>query len=141
MINFRKNYAMAGAAFTLGALVSQPAQAQLTAVTAGGGSTDASGFTMVFDKIVTSFGGITGLISMFAYVLGIILLIGGILKIKDHVENPGQTDLKTGVIRVIIGGALFALPAVIDYATSTIGDQKQDTSMTTLKKGTFGFAS
>lgn len=138
---FRKNYAVFGAMITLGAMSS-------TQAFAGGGGgglapvttktyTDQS-FSTIFERITTSFGGLPGLISMFAYLIGIVFAIAGILKIKDHVENPGQTDLKAGAIRLIVGGALFALPFIMDTMTSTIGSQDGNVGAITLKKAEFG---
>lgn len=140
MINMtRKNYALLGAAFTLGMMdTSAHAAAGLTPVTTTT-YTDQS-FSTIFERVTTSFGGLPGLISMAAYIMGIVFAIGGILKIKDHVENPGQTDLKSGAIRLVVGGALFALPFVMGVMTSTVGDQTQNVNVTTLKKGSFGLA-
>jgi hypothetical protein len=80
-----------------------------------------------FNKIVgnmeTSISGIPGLISGVAYMMGILLGVLGILKIKDHVENAGQTKLQEGAIRLAAGGGLFALPIVYEAMRNTIGDQ------------------
>lgn len=80
-----------------------------------------------FNKIVgnmeTSISGIPGLISGVSYMMGILLGVLGILKIKDHVENAGQTKLQEGAIRLAAGGGLFALPIVYEAMRNTIGDQ------------------
>ena len=55
--------------------------------------------------------------------MGILLGVLGILKIKDHVENPGQTKLQEGAIRLAAGGGLFAMPIVYEAMRNTIGDQ------------------
>jgi len=141
----RKNYAMLGAAFTLGMM-----DTSAHAAAAGGGITAvgtteysgmSGGFSTIFERVATSFGGLPGLITTAAYIMGIIFAIGGILKIKDHVENPGQTDLKSGAIRLVVGGALFALPFVMSVMTATVGDQTDSVAVTTLKKAKFGFGS
>ena len=51
-----------------------------------------------------------GLISIVAYMAGLALGVLGVLKLKDHVENPSQTPLKDGAVRLGAGGALLALP-------------------------------
>jgi hypothetical protein len=137
MMKFRKNYALLGAAFTLGTLVPQSANAVTTVAATQG---EDQGFSQVFERVVVSFGGLPGLLSMAAYLMGVVFAIGGILKIKDHVENPGQTELKAGAIRLVIGGALFALPFIMSLMTGTIGDQTQDTTVVNLKRATFGYA-
>jgi len=47
-----------------------------------------------------------------AYMMGLLFSVLGVLKIKDHVENPTQTQLKDGAIRLATGGALFLIPVV-----------------------------
>jgi hypothetical protein len=62
-----------------------------------------------------------GLVTGVAYLVGIVMGITGIFKLKDHVDNPSQTPLKEGAIRLVAGGALFALPIVYDAMLNTIG--------------------
>jgi len=92
-----------------------------------GGAEDASAATAGFNTIGTNIvGGISdlpGLVTGVSYMLGTLLGVLGILKIKDHVENPGQTPLQHGVIRLAAGGALFALP-IITESMSTLIDNK-----------------
>lgn len=80
-----------------------------------------------FNKIVTNMEGsisnIPGLISGVSYMMGILLGVLGILKIKDHVENPSQTKLQDGAIRLAAGGGLFAMPIVYEAMRNTIGNQ------------------
>jgi hypothetical protein len=71
-------------------------------------------------NIVRSAEGLPGIIAAACYLLGILLGVLGIFKIKDHVENPSQTPLRTGIIRLIAGGALFALPAIYNSVFATI---------------------
>jgi hypothetical protein len=84
-------------------------------------SASANTFQDIVDNMETSIAGIPGLISGVAYMMGILLGVLGILKIKDHVENPGQTPLQQGAIRLAAGGALFALPIIWEAMTETIG--------------------
>ena len=44
----------------------------------------------------------------------------GIIKIKDHVEDPNSVPLKDGVINFLIAGAMFALPMVFEAAYVSI---------------------
>jgi len=43
------------------------------------------------------------------------------LKIKDHVENPSQTPLKDGAIRLAVGGGLFTIPIITEAMTNLLG--------------------
>ena len=77
-------------------------------------------FTSIGQNIQTSIAGLPGLLSGVAYMLGILLGVLGILKIKDHVENPSQTPLQHGAIRLMAGGGLFALPIVYEAMQASI---------------------
>ena len=92
--------AMTGAAFVMGTLVSNEANA--------GNKTFNDIATNITDGINT----LPGLLAAVSYMMGLIFAVLGVLKIKDHVENPSQTQLKDGAIRLAIGGALFAIPIV-----------------------------
>lgn len=79
-------------------------------------------FNEILTNINESISDLPGLITGVSYMMGILLGVLGILKIKDHVENPGQTPLQQGAIRLAAGGGLFALPIVYEAMTTTIGD-------------------
>lgn len=78
-------------------------------------------FTTISNNIGASISGLPGMISGVAYMLGILLGVLGILKIKDHVENPSQTPLQHGAIRLMAGGGLFALPMVYEAMRTSVG--------------------
>ena len=89
-------------------------------------------FNKVGGNIITGIASIPGLITGLAYMLGILLAVLGILKIKDHVENPGQTPLQHGIIRLAAGGALFAVP-IITEAMENLLDPASQTGAVTSK--------
>ena len=109
----KTTYAM-GAAMTMGMMTTQDALAQGTP--AAGGST----FSTIAENITTSIQDIPGLLTAVSYLLGLLLGVLGVLKIKDHVENPTQTPIKEGAIRLASGGALFALPIIFDSMFNTV---------------------
>ena len=86
-----------------------------------------SGFlpTMVFNdvlnNILLSTNELPGLISVVAYLFGIVIAVAGIIKIKEHVESPDQTPLKEGVVRLMTAGALFALTTIYNAMFDVIG--------------------
>ncbi len=105
----KTTYYKLGAAMTAGMIVS---------------ATDAhaaNNFGSIASNINTSISSLPGLISALAYLFGVLLAVLGIMKIKDHVENPTQTPLKDGAIRLAVGGALFALPIILEAMFETIG--------------------
>lgn len=72
-------------------------------------------------NIVGSISQLPALLSSLSYLGGITLGTLGVLKIKDHVENPSQTPLKEGAIRLATGGALLSLPIIFEAMSSAIG--------------------
>jgi hypothetical protein len=89
-------------------------------------------FSNIAGNISDSISKLPGLLSGVSYMFGILLGVLGILKIKDHVENPSQNPLKDGAIRLAAGGGLFALPIVYEAMKATIGDSGQNVTAATL---------
>ncbi len=114
MLKLNRLSAMTGAAFTLGAMTSTSAHAS------------SKTFNDIASNIVGGIATIPGLISAICYVMGLLFAVLGILKIKDHVENPSQTQLKDGAIRLCIGGALLGLPILLQSMQALISNN--DTS-------------
>ncbi|MCB1651641.1 MAG: hypothetical protein KDI46_06275 [Alphaproteobacteria bacterium] len=94
-------------------------------------------FSTVAKSISDSISGIPGLLTALAYLMGVVLGILGVLKIKDHVENPTQTPLKDGAIRLAIGGALFALPMLFQVMFNTVDEGGQGIGVAAIKKASF----
>ena len=103
----KRNYLNVGAAFMTGMLVTAPAHA--------------NNFGSISSNITASIAQVPGLLSAMSYMFGILLGVLGVMKIKDHVENPSQTPLKDGAIRLAAGGALFALPIIYEAMFTTVG--------------------
>ncbi|USO03919.1 MAG: hypothetical protein H6853_02765 [Rhodospirillales bacterium] len=82
----------------------------------------AKNFSTISDNISESIQDLPGLLTGVSYMVGILLGVLGILKIKDHVENPSNTPLQHGAIRLAAGGGLFALPIVYEAMQATIGE-------------------
>ncbi len=104
----KTSYYKLGAAMTAGMLATS------------GTANAASNFGSIASNINTSISSLPGLISALAYLFGVLLAVLGIMKIKDHVENPTQTPLKDGAIRLAAGGALFAVPIILEAMSETI---------------------
>jgi hypothetical protein len=78
-------------------------------------------FSTVAENITNSASRMPGLLTALAYGLGLMAGVSGIIKLKEHVETPNQAPLRSGVVRLITGGMLFALPIVYQAMTNTIG--------------------
>jgi hypothetical protein len=89
-------------------------------IVANGSAAHANDMSAISQNIIDSVANVPGLISGGSYLLGLLLGIMGIIKLKQHVENPNQVELKESMIRFIVGGALFALPIVYEAAATTI---------------------
>ncbi len=109
----KNTYYKLGAAVTVGMLTASAGTAHA--------ATSANNFGSIAANINTSISSLPGLISAIAYLFGVLLAVLGILKIKDHVENPTQTPLKDGAMRLAAGGALFALPIIMEAMFETVG--------------------
>jgi len=82
----------------------------------------AQNMSNVSTNIVKSSAGLPNLISIVAYIAGLAMAVFGIMKIKEHVDNPGQVKLKDGIIRLGVGGALLALPFILNVMTNTLSN-------------------
>ena len=94
--------------------------ALFTGLVSVAGTAHAANVSTVTGNITTSIANVPGLLSGVSYMMGVVFGVLGILKIKDHVENPGQTPLQQGAIRLAAGGALFALPFMFNVMQSTV---------------------
>ena len=63
-------------------------------------------------NITTATSGLNNLISIVCWIGGAGLGVAGIFKLKNHVDNPGQTPMKDGLIRLGCGGGLLAFPFI-----------------------------
>ena len=110
-----------------------------TAHAAGGGD-NGTNFSTIGTHVITSMASLPGLLSGVSYMSGTLIGVLGILKIKDHVENPNNTPLKDGAIRLAAGGGLFALPIVYTAMQSTIGNSATSVQAAGLTNVTMGTA-
>ncbi len=77
-------------------------------------------FNEVLSSIIASITHVPTLIAALSYLLALVLGVAGLLKIKEHVEEPERAGLKDGVVRLLAGGALFALPTLYRAMYTTI---------------------
>ena len=114
------------AALTAGMMIGQGTNAFANATT----------FKDVGDNIITSSGSLPAMVQTVAYIGGIGLGVAGVFKLKAHVDNPGQTPMKDGLVRLGAGGGLLALPYVTTAMMGSI-DNGQAGAMTEAAGGTF----
>ena len=114
---FNKQLAAIGAAYTTGLILARDAAAQ-----------DAVGqeANTFMENLVGEIDTLPGFISTVMYILGILLAIAGIYKLKEAVDNPGQNSIQDGFIRLAAGGALIALPTLVATMAGTLGQGAGD---------------
>lgn len=121
------------AGFAAGLLLEPVSSAHASSVF---GPLGGNNFSSIAQNMTSSVEDIPGLLTALAYLLGLLLGVSAIIKIKDHVENPSNTPFKDGVVRLGAGGALFALPIIYEamFATNGAGSAA---SAATLYKANF----
>jgi hypothetical protein len=107
----KRHLAATGAAYTTGLILSQEAFAQ-----GAGQETDE-----FLNKLITEVATVPAFITTLTYIVGILLAIAGIYKLKEAVDNPGQNSIQDGFIRLAAGGALIALPTIVSTMGGTFG--------------------
>jgi len=138
MFSFLKTtYYKTGVAFTMGMTAFMPVAAMADTST-NSDNTNVNTASTVAANLTNSLSDVPGLISALAYLVGLVFGVLGILKIKDHVEQPTQTPLKEGAMRLAAGGALFALPLIYDIMQNSIGQDATALSVDQLNKIEFG---
>lgn len=104
------SYYKLGAVLTAGAIVAHSGEAEA-----------ANNFGNIAQNVNSSIAFLPSIVASLAYLFGVILAVLGVMKLKDHVENPTQTPLKDAAIRLLCGGALFSLPIILEAMTNTVG--------------------
>jgi intracellular multiplication protein IcmD len=91
-------------------------------------------FNDIGNNIIAGISNLPGVLTAVAYIMGVLFALLGILKIKDHVENPSNTPLKDGAIRLAIGGALFVMPLIVEAAQNLVGQGGAGVTAQSLQK-------
>lgn len=87
-------------------------------------STDLKG---IATGLTGQLGPVADILGIVAFVVGLAIGIGGILKFNAHSKNPQQVPLSQGMWGVGIGAALIALPILMGASINTIFGSGADT--------------
>lgn len=79
-------------------------------------------FNDILKNVAESTKTIPGVIMAVTYLLGLIAGFAGILKLKEHIENPQQVAIREPIVRFLTGGAFFALPMIIEALLVSVDD-------------------
>ncbi|MDY0029750.1 MAG: hypothetical protein RBR86_07390 [Pseudobdellovibrionaceae bacterium] len=87
-----------------------------------GGMVNSGGGTVgdVICNVIDSSDSLGGMVSAVAYMMGMIMAVTALIKLKDHVESPTQHPISASLKRFVAGGALFMLPTVTEAAENMI---------------------
>lgn len=106
-------------ALIMAALMALPDVAFAQSTGSSGSSTTTLGFmTYFFASEELTY--IPNLIAAVCYIVGIGMMVGGVMKLKDHAENPGQNKMAPGVARMFAGSALVTLPTFMGWVQNTM---------------------
>lgn len=71
-------------------------------------------------NVMSASNGLPGFVTALAYLMGLIMAVMALFKLKEHVLNPTQTPLSEAVKRFVAGGALFSLPLITEAAQNLL---------------------
>ncbi len=74
----------------------------------------------VLCNVMDASDGLPGFVTAMAYIMGLVMAIVAIVKLKDHVLNPSQVPLSDSMKRFVAGGALFSLPMITEAAQNLL---------------------
>ncbi|NDE90330.1 MAG: hypothetical protein EB059_04215 [Alphaproteobacteria bacterium] len=60
------------------------------------------------------------IISGMSYMFGGLLVLGGANKLKMHAENPQQTPMSHGLVRLGVGGIIAGLPPFMGWVNNSL---------------------
>lgn len=72
---------------------------------------------------------VTSLVSIIkagCYLAGVGFLVGGIMKFKQHKDNPTQVTIGQPIALIVIAGALLFMPTLIDVAGDALFGSKAE---------------
>ena len=84
------------------------------ALAAGGGIDDMG------NRLKTQIGSLTDLIGASAFIVGLVFGASGLMKFKQHSENPQGVPISHALVRLLVAGGLIALPSVLGTSVGTL---------------------
>ena len=63
----------------------------------------------------------TGFLEIAFYLMGALVVVYGLFRAKKHVEQPQQVSLWSAVIAILVGGAVVAVPPIVNAIGESFG--------------------
>lgn len=73
------------------------------------------------DKAKSDLAIMTGFFEIAFYLLGALVVVYGLFRAKKHVEQPQQVSLWSAVIAILVGGAVVAVPPIVNAIGESFG--------------------
>ena len=61
-------------------------------------------------------------LTLISYLIGAVLVVLGVVRLKAHIEQPSQVPMREGIARTAFGGLMLGVPYLIDIAGDTMVD-------------------
>lgn len=83
----------------------------------------------IFCNIAIQFTPVTGLMSVLVYALAAVLILMGLLSLKEYGDDPSRVPFRSIVVKFVLGCFLFSLPLAMElFMTSVTGDASFSTT-------------
>ena len=73
------------------------------------------------ENLVGPLDAFSGLVYKICYVVGVVLVVGGLVQFKKHRDNPSEVPLSRAVILLILGVVVGLLPLIPHWLVTTTG--------------------
>ncbi len=80
----------------------------------------AQNFQATTEALVDGLKNMPVIISGLSYMFGGLLVLGGANKLKMHAENPQQTPMSHGLVRIGVGGMIAGLPPFMGWVNNSL---------------------
>lgn len=60
-------------------------------------------------------------ISAVCYIIGIVFIAQGVMRLKEHADNPNSAKLPPALGRLLVGGAIVSLPVLAAVVQKSMG--------------------
>jgi hypothetical protein len=64
--------------------------------------------------------GFPAFLTALAYLFGVFLVVWGLIKLNEHIQEPSRTQIWDGLSKLLVAGLLFALPLIVTVAFNTV---------------------
>lgn len=98
-----------------------------------------SGVSKIFCGITQQFRFMPRLLSIFAYVMAVVLAVQGFLQLRDYGDDPTKVPLPSILIKFALAAALISLPLTMQLFVTSVTGAKSITATSQLtNKPSFG---